>query len=458
MQTDTKIAKLYNEFNEKILSIIQESQKTTKGYFNKRKEITEKQSFIAEHYAVKKSESGFTLSREHIREMDSLMDERRKVNLGMFLSNNANFIYLMALYESYLNSLVKILINEHKATRVLYMQYFSSKAKEEFKKGNEKLFNVLTDPKKCIENLDELQPLMSLLNHLIGHKTDDEIYQRNYGDYLEARERRNLFVHRGTVLDGKYEQSLKGLFASNNLNKKFKFVLKEVKDNSFSLPSEWMGGQKDCKHVSAKDEGNCKNCTAKFTKPPGYDLKVGPGYLFHVYQSIFFLSSVIYRKAIRNISNKNSEVEKSEVFDGVIHEHMSTGLDMNYDDPTHIGTAIEINAYCFNNITRNEDDITLVNYILCINEVVQYNLQRPISDQEDLSKVDLHKLISYEKDRISDEKIKSILQAYLDQDFEMYIKLSLKFLENNKELFKSWFMTKKLLKNKKFKSMFNKLK
>ena len=34
---------------------------------------------------------------------------------------------------------------------------------------------------------------------------------------------------------------------------------------------------------------------------------------------------------------------------------MSIGLDMNYGDPTHIthiGTAIEINAYCFNNIIK----------------------------------------------------------------------------------------------------------
>ena len=127
IEIDKKLSILYQEFNKKILSIIKENIKATNGYFKTAKRLQKKQEYIQENYGHSVSETSFTVSGEHAREMDLLMDEAEEANLGMFLSCNANFIYLMALNESFLNEMTKILINDHAPTRKKYMNYFHQK-------------------------------------------------------------------------------------------------------------------------------------------------------------------------------------------------------------------------------------------------------------------------------------------------------------------------------------------
>ena len=59
---------------------------------------------------------------------------------------------------------------------------------------------------------------------------------------------------------------------------------------------------------------------------------------------------------------------------------------------------------------------------------------------------------------LENEEIKSILNSYVNGDYKNYIDNGLKWSEGNKLLLESWFMTQKLLKDKKFKSQFNKIK
>ena len=229
MKIDEKLADLYEDFNKKTLSIIKENVKATRGYYKASKKLQKKQEFIQKNYGESISETSFTVSGDQIREMDLLMNEAEEQNLGMFLSCNANFIYLMALYESFLNSMTKLLINDHVPTRKKYMLFFKTKAFDIFEKtGNRTLADLLLEPKKCIESLDELQPLMSVVNYLVEHETDDKLYKEHYAYYHEARERRNLFVHRGTCLDNKYEKTLKQLLRSNNLSKFFSNIMETL--------------------------------------------------------------------------------------------------------------------------------------------------------------------------------------------------------------------------------------
>ena len=49
-----------------------------------------------------------------------------------------------------------------------------------------------------------------------------------------------------------------------------------------------------CSHQFPKnDDNSCSKCTAIYGIEPGFDLSVGPGYIRHVYDSIFFLSAAI---------------------------------------------------------------------------------------------------------------------------------------------------------------------
>jgi hypothetical protein len=433
MKIDEKLAALYKDFNKKTLSIMKENIKATRGYYKVTKKLQKKQEFIQENYGESISETSFTVSDDQIREMSLLVDEAEEQNLGMFLSCNANFIYLMALYESFLNSMTKLLINEHVPTRKKYMLFFKTKAFEMFEKtGNRSLADLLLEPKKCIESLDELQPLMSVVNYLVEHETNDGLYKRHYADYLEARERRNLFVHRGTCLDNKYEKTLKQLLRSNNLSKYFVEIIENVKSNAIK-----------------KDKENKQ------------DLSVNPGYLFHAYRSIFFLSSVIYRKAIANISNKNSYVENNDLFNGVLHDHMVQGLNLDMSISKTYVIPLDIYAYCKKNILRKTDDVTQVNFILCLHGVISSSKDiavKNIAVKDSDEKIDVNDWIFSEIQTLENEEIKSILNSYVKGDYKNYIDKGLKWSDGNKQLLESWFMTQKLLKDKKFKSQFNKIK
>ena len=429
MKIDEKLADLYEDFNKKTLSIIKENVKATRGYYKASKKLQKKQEFIQENYGESISETSFTVSGDQIHEMDLLMNEAEEQNLGMFLSCNANFIYLMALYESFLNSMTKLLINDHVPTRKKYMLFFKTKAFDIFEKtGNRSLADLLLEPKKCIESLDELQPLMSVVNYLVEHETNDKLYKEHYADYLEARERRNLFVHRGTCLDNKYEKTLKQLLRSNNLSKFFSDIMENVKSNAIK-----------------KDEAN------------KLDLSVNPGYLFHVYRSIFFLSSVIYRKAIENISNKNSYVENNDLFAGVLHDYMVQSLNLDMSIFKIYALPLDVYAYCRKNIQRKVDDVTQVNFILCLHGLT--SSKNIVFNQKDGDKkIDKNDWISSEIQNLGDEEIKSIVISYVNRDYKNYIDKGLKWNDGEKKSLEKWFMTQKLLKDKKFKTLFNKIK
>lgn len=458
MKAEEKLHKLYKEFCADVLSLIEQNQKTADGFFVKIEKVTKQKESLKINNALESTPTQFTLDEDASYQYESLDDSQNELIRGMTLSCNADFIYIMALFETFLNSLVKILINEDKAMRKEYIKYFTNFAIEQKdKNNNESFIRILSEPKKCIDNLHEIKPLMSLVNYLIKHKTNEQFYKTDYGDYLEARERRNLFVHRGTILDSKYEKTLKDLLKKNNLEKNFQTIIGNVKSNAFKLPREWQGGKKDCDHQLENDVFKCKKCTAKFVCPPGYDLTVTPEYLYHVYTKIFFLSSVIFVQALANASKNNLLNNDEDVFQGALHDHMvKIGLELNNGNGRGYRTPLSIYNYCLNNISYKPDSVSRVNSLLCVIELVSLKLMG-FSSKSNGQKHDekaFNQFIESELAEISEQEIQSLFKAYLNKDFQNYINLGLNFVQNKDDL-KKWFMTKKLLKNKKFSTLFN---
>ena len=258
------------------------------------------------------------------------------------------------------------------------------------------------------------------------------------------------------ILDTKYEKSFKQLLGINNLNKYFDPIMKVVKHNAYDLPERWMGGKKDCSHKASKnDPTRCAVCTAIYGIEPGFDLRVGPGYIMHVYNSLFFLSSVIYRQTLANISNKKSYVQNTDIFNGVLHDHMVYGLNSDLSLGLTYGPPLEIVTYCDTSVSNEHDDITIVNHILCLNELYIHHNAIVSDDADSDPKIDLMEQIVRELEKINNKDKKSIVQSYIDQDFTKYLEKASKM--SDKSSFQSWFMTQKFLKNKKFKVAFNKL-
>ena len=398
---------------------------------------------------------------DFLDDFNQLYDQIEYQDKSLWLPSNANFIYLMSLYENFLSQTIKLLIKHDKHIQEKYMQKYQGDAEELNKKGNRGLIKDIRNTQKCIENIDLLTipQYKKYINHLLGLHHKDPIYLKYNNYYIEARERSNLFKHRGTEIDDKFEKSLTENLASegDKNNKYSKKLIKFARTFSRPLRKKWIGGKKGCEHIRDKKSG-CLNCSAKFKTPIGRDLSVNPSYFEHSASTIFFLSSVIYRTAF-NIANKNSNDQPNL---GKEHDFMcKMGMDFN----RLIGYIIplQINTYSRNHLQFQPDDVENVNYFLCQNKILEtrLDLKLKIAKIKDTTKVNEEiSVMTKNRDHffqnINDNNIKDILTSYIKKNYEDYLSLGLK-VAKRKTLLADWFMTKDLLKSTKFKKLFKQL-
>jgi hypothetical protein len=137
------------------------------------------------------------------------------------MSLNANFLYSIAIFEKYLADIVKHSARENADARKKYLQKYIEYAEQQMTKfGNKKGIANLADHEKCIEAYDELHEPLSLAKFMFGIKWESvEKVEDAYLDYKEARERRNLLLHRGRHFDTKYKDSVKTGFGKKYYQK-----------------------------------------------------------------------------------------------------------------------------------------------------------------------------------------------------------------------------------------------
>jgi len=198
-----------------------------------------------------------------------------KTRLSASTQLNSNFVYLLALFERYVSDVIDICCSKpnsifRKKLWKLFVgeawKHSEGKRSKPFALSNEELNRIIkeVDYKKVIEHKHELGNPMDIFRRLFLNTSDIPGFDERRIRYTEARERRNLFVHRGEIIDDKYTQTINQTSTTNfkNNQKKIEKVLKSI--HSLGL---------------YKDEGN---------------LSISPFYLTRVTGLLYWLSHAIF--------------------------------------------------------------------------------------------------------------------------------------------------------------------
>ena len=447
-----KLTEEYDNFIENLLFLVDQNHI---NFFKTSKIKKKNHSQILELIKTSPNQRSKFSNYKH----EDFLDEFRQLasqiefqDKSLWLPSNANFIYLMSLYENFLSKSIKLLITHHKGTKEKYMQKYQGDAESLNKEGDRSLIKDIRDTNKCIENIDLLSTpqYKKYINHLLGLQHKDTIYLTHNNLYIEARERRNLFVHRGTEIDSKFEKSLTENLASegDKNNKSSKKLIAFSRIFSRELRPRWHGGKKDCNHDHDENKKNsCLKCSAKYKTPTGRDLSVNPGYFEHAASTLFFLSSVIYRTAFNIASNDKDEMPNLNKE----HDFMcKIGLD--FDRPLGYLIPLEINAYSEKYLAFKADDVANINYYLCSHKLIEKSGNLKNKKDKNSRILDWIEGRDHFFQNIDDENLKKILSSYVNNNHQDYLLFAMKVATRKKQML-DWFMTKDFLKSIQFKKL-----
>jgi len=360
---------------------------------------------------------------EDLDELIYLLNKKKKehqsLNRGIWLATNANFIYAFSLFEKFVSQVVRLKFKKDKYAREKYISYFEDFAiKKHEKEKNDSFLRRLKSNTKMLESLDELPSPLALCILMLKINTKDDSFELYNLDYKEAKERRNLLVHRGVYLDDRYIKNLKKQFGKD--------------------------GQKADKYIAnIKSYYSLKSREAERLKIS--DLSISGAYLNRYFRTLYYFSSMLY---VYSFKLTSEEIANNELFlMHNIHDLLFSNFKVNSE---HIYTLVLIiyKSYVDNILNGDWSKMALfdkVNWLLSINQLSE-------TTSEDYN-IDARQKLILESFPKEFEIHKKILIAHLENDVEKMLSLIPKLLKDHdlpKNTIKQWFVFQKFFKKKKF--------
>ena len=413
MQKDKRITKLYIDFVVNLTHLLEEGD----NYFHEKVELLTKGKYLSKldilELKIKKASEASEVDEmvDDMKRYHDLTKEARSHGRGIFLQLNSNFIYSFALFESFQSEVIKITCKKNSSPRKVYDNKFLKKAKEEhLKTGNSEYLGMLLDHNKMVENHHIVDNPMKLCRDLLGIKGIDK-FEHYWWKYLEARERRNLLVHRGVYYDKKYETTF--LNSGIRDKKKAKKFLEEIVS-------------KHSKNVEKRD------------------LSITPTYMVGSFNTLFYMASLTYFACF---DLKKQEVkENTEIFPGFQHEVMQ----LIYKYPPISIVLLDIwKAYFENKANKswkNVPDYEKMNYLLTLSFINDSLIQKKRKGIKEFNNV-----VKRVLDTVANERLehKELIQNHIDSNIHKFIK-NTQNLNFTKEDIKTWFIFNKFKENNEF--------
>ena len=238
MRKNEEIDQAFCNFFRKTILLMEESKATLD---NKKSQAT---PIISE---LENFEISSSMTDEQFKEAREGNDELYKLHQGIELALNSNFIYCLSLFEIFISQIVRISFQNYKAPKRRYIQKFENHALlVNRQEKNEEFIKMLKSPKAMIAHYDDLPDPLGICFHMFDIETKgiNKRYEPRNFRYIEARERRNLLVHRGTYSDDRYIETIVRKFSNrkkhikdfiNHTHSRFAINRKNPKDLSVSL-------------------------------------------------------------------------------------------------------------------------------------------------------------------------------------------------------------------------------
>jgi len=404
-----EIRKEYVDLIESIEVLLGDVKDKRESSLTQFESIREIQSQFSEQYPNPKD-----LPIDEIRQVISNNKKLKSISRSMELEHNSKFIYAFALFERFQSKVIDAICqDENESYKEKYKSKFLAKAKEELTNlNNHELINSVHDFEKTLDYKTKVDNLLKLCRDLLeikGIKSFDE----DLVFYQEARERRNLLVHRGTKKDDKYTKSI---FEHTKRKKDLTEKIMEYIEGNLDF-------QSDSKNVSSR-------------------------YFNNVLSIIYYFSSVIY---FHTFKLTDEEIAKNhEIFPDFQHNL----LKLSVHNP-RLGTYINKVWLAYfqtraNKSFKNFPDYEKINLCLLLN----FGLESDDKKMTNITK-DILNSISSEK-----QLEKELITAIISKEHDSILSTLKEFLlktNKSKEDIDSWFMMHELLKDEVFKAKFNEL-
>tara|TARA_B100000959_G_C14929213_1_gene602858 strand:+ start:209 stop:1579 length:1371 start_codon:yes stop_codon:yes gene_type:complete len=391
----------------------------------------------------------------HIHDELKEFSRIRKANRALELTHNANFVHCFTLFEIYVSKVVKITFkkggNAENSPKTIYKQDFLKYEKKESDKGNDSLRGILMDEEKMLHHYGKLPKKMLLWTRMFGINKD-HLYKKSIFRYDEARERRNLLVHRGVYADDAYKNSFIQIHKGSDNGKAAEEFLEETFD--------------DYCYQTDEDKKLGRN-----------NLRVNPDYLRAIFHNLSIMASIIYLSSFK-LTKK--EVDDSEsIFPGnLMHEIM---IFQNKVLGTFAITAIlkVIDEYLQTKVKdswKNIPKIDRFNYLICKKYILEFLYHRKnrlkkskvfkgktrekliIQTQKEINSRE-ERIIRYKNEITKtlgkNDKDLILISNHIDDDIEKVIKhitKNAKYYKERGPILEEWFMFRsdKYQKNKNF--------
>ncbi len=433
MARNKEIDRFYSNFVRDLLLLLDESKS---HYDEKLKKI----NIVDDKYTSDKIFKGevhlkiANMKEEDLLRFRLLKQEQQELYRGIWLALNSNFIYCFALFETFQSGVVKAAYKKNGKSKEKYILRFREFAKDiQKKEGTDRYINMLIDNKAMIEHYDDLPNPMQTCMFMFDIDTKNiEKYEEYDFKFVEAKERRNLLIHRGVYADKRYFDSVKQRFS--NRKKKVDEFLEET--------------------ISTFSTGSKQEQEQRKT-----NLSVSKFYMARTVSTLLYTASLIYFNNCKITKKEINNGEGSILPNNIMHDVMS-----KFDSSPFLPIAVMdiVNAY---KVTlgkeswKNIPDYDKMNYLLTkdyfLSLAERYSKNKENKEQKEKK----DKFIAGIINLLSDEhKLKGrLLESSLNNDVDQLISC-IKKLDMSKHEIKTWFVFRKFHIDKKFQEFVNTLK
>lgn len=382
--------------------------------------------------------------QDQIDELDdmiiSILDTRniKKMNRRRYLQMNADFIYLLALFERFVGHFIIYAISKKKSVKEDYVNLFNSVCDEKIrtlkKSGAEAWRVYYNKPKKMIDDyaiLEKEKNGMVIMRELLKNEIQfsEEGLSESLKIYSEARARRNLLAHRGRKPDKIYWEEIKKGRISDKLHKE---ILK------FGLySSSTRKGDRERDEITGRLEAYENDLDNPI------DLSITPSFLISTCLNLIFIKECF----LMDFKDKDLSTN--------LHEYIVDGVDSKK-------TFLLSRCYSiFRRKIKLHSKITELNIDEKVNYVLlrEYLFQRKLLKRNDTHINNTNKIIESikEKDHELAKYVKSLLRSYVDKNTDEFFKHTKNILNHSKSTvlqINNWLIFKRYLRSKKFKDLF----
>ena len=218
-----------------------------------------------------------------------------------------------------------------------YINHFETYAIRKHKIENNDIYiKMLKNNTEMIDHFDDLPSPLKTIQYVFNIKPDDRGYYKGYYNYyIEARERRNLLVHRGTWSDKRYFKNLKKYLSKDP--KALKNILSYIQ---YAALKKWDGKESD--------------------------ISISLKYSLHSHRILYYLATVIYYHSFK-LPNKG--IEKNYINAKETNELLI--LSRNNKQKIFAELIISVFVYYHSNKTDGKlkllPDVDKANFILSVN-------------------------------------------------------------------------------------------